>query len=282
MAHPESPAPKPLADPGPWNEVAVGYEEVSRPFLEKFSSVGLARLEERGSLDSTCRLLDVACGPGTTSLLCAERIESVDAVDFSKEMLGVFSARLETKNLDNVTLHHCDAQALPFEDARFDCAVSMFGLMFFPDRVRAMRELHRVLVPGGRVLISSWAPVTRSSAMMALFGAVRAIDPSRPEPETDIDSLENPDRFLQELTEAGFVDIEIDEAEASMDIVSPDAFWDEMAKGAVPIVMMKKQLGQEKFAASSETAKAHLRTSLEGQRTLSSVAYLAIAKKPAE
>lgn len=271
--------PKPLAQPGPWNEVAAGYDEVSRELMEKFSQTGLDLLKQRGALSSASRLLDVACGPGTTSLLCAEQVATIDALDFSENMLALFAQHLSDKNLGNVTLHHGDGQNLPFSDGYFDAAVSMFGLMFFPNRLAGMRELHRVLAKGGCVLISSWAPLLRSSALSALFEAVRAIDPSRPFPAPDPTSLENPEVFATELTEAGFAAIQIHEVAHDMDVQSADEFWDKMSVGAVPLVMMRKQLGEDQFAAASQLAKARLRELLGDQCKVSSVAHLAVATK---
>ena len=271
--------PKPLAQPGPWNAVASGYDEVSRKFMEEFSIEGIRLLTDGRGLNPSCRLLDVACGPGTTSLLYADQVGSIDAVDFSDEMLSIFAGHLLTKNFGNITLHHCDGQELPFNAGSFDYALSMFGLMFFPDRVRGMLEMFRVLAPGGKVLIASWAPLARSSALTALFEAVRAIDPTRPAATADVTSLENPEVFRSELTIAGFSNIEIHEVERHMEFDSSDEFWDTMAKGAVPLVMMRKQLGETAFEQKSALAKEHLRGLIGDRRKLSSIAFLAVAEK---
>ena len=247
--------------------------------MEKFSQTGLELLKQRGALGGDCRLLDVACGPGTTSLLCADQVACIDAVDFSENMLARFAQHLSDKNLGNVTLHHGDGQDLPFASDHFDAAVSMFGLMFFPDRVAGMRELWRVLVPGGSVLISSWAPLARSTALSALFEAVQAIDPSRPFPAPDPTSLENPKVFATELAQVGFESIHLHEVTHDLQFTSTDDFWDKMSVGAVPLVMLRKQLGERQFASASVVAKARLRELLGDRRTLSSTAHLAIATK---
>ena len=273
--------PKPLAQPGPWNAVAPGYDEASREFMAEFSIEGIRLLTAGRGFDPGCRLLDVACGPGTAALLYANQVRSIDAIDFSEEMLSIFAEHLLTKNFGNVTLHHGDGQHLPFASDNFDYGLSMFGLMFFPDRMRGMNEMFRVLRPGGKTLISSWAPLARSSALSALFEAVRAIDPSRPAAVPDMTSLENPDVFRNELASAGFTNVAIHEVERSIEFESTDSFWDMMAKGAVPLVMMRKQLGEELFEKNAQLAKDHLRQLIGDRRTLSSIAYVAIAEKPA-
>lgn len=265
----------PLSQPGPWDLVSEGYEEVTREFLGKYSEFGLSKLDLR----STDKLLDVACGPGTTSLFAATKVDSIDALDFSSEMLRIARRNAETRGHQNIRFHEADGQNLPFADASFDRAVSMFGLMFFPDRLRGMREMHRVLRSTGRALISSWAPVDMSPAMNAMFGALRAIDPTRPAPERDITSLENPDVFRAELEACGFSSVQIEPVEMSMDIESPELFWDVMVRGSAPLVLLRNRVGEEEFARQTSIAHEYLRKTIGGMRSLSSVAYLAFVGK---
>ena len=146
----------PLSSPDPWNLVAEGYEAVAREFLEKYSRSGLAMLD----YDAETRVLDVACGPGTTSLLLSPHVESVTCVDFSASMLDTLRRKSVAAGAQNLEILEADGQALPFEDGSFDLAVSMFGLAFFPDRDKGFAELHRVLVPGGQALVSELGPPT--------------------------------------------------------------------------------------------------------------------------
>lgn len=265
----------PLSQPGPWDLVSEGYEEVTREFLGKYSEFGLKRLDLR----SSDRLLDVACGPGTTSLLAAPHVRAIDALDFSGEMLRIARRNAESSGFTNIEFHEGDGQNLRFEDASFEKAVSMFGLMCFPDRRRGMRELFRVLRPGGRGLISSWAPVDMSPAMDALFGALRAIDPSRSAPERDVTSLENPDVFRAELEDCGFSSVVVEPVEMSMDLESPESFWDVMVRGSAPLVLLRSRVGEAAFADQTRIAHEYLRGTLTGVRSLSSVAYLAFIEK---
>jgi len=81
--------------------------------------------------------------------------------------------------------------------------------MFFPDRKQGFAEIYRTLKPGGSIALTSWAPVDQSPAMQTLFGALRAIKPDLPQPQRSVTTLENPERFKQEMEEAGFRNIEI-------------------------------------------------------------------------
>jgi SAM-dependent methyltransferase len=97
------------------------------------------------------RVLDVACGTGVLAIAAAERVGNggeVIGLDPNEDMLAVARrkcSRVEWKN--------GRAENLPFADASFDRVVSQFGLMFFEDRVAGLREMLRVLRPGGRLAI---------------------------------------------------------------------------------------------------------------------------------
>jgi SAM-dependent methyltransferase len=100
------------------------------------------------------RVLDVACGTGILAREVASRMRSsgrVVGIDPSPGMVAVarqFAPAVEWR--EGV------AEALPFPDQSFDVVVSQFGLMFFADRRQALREMLRVLAPGGRVAVAVW------------------------------------------------------------------------------------------------------------------------------
>ncbi|HSB36643.1 MAG TPA: methyltransferase domain-containing protein [Thermoanaerobaculia bacterium] len=100
------------------------------------------------------RVLDVACGTGVLAREVASRTgspEDVVGLDPSPGMLAV-ARRLASA----VDWREGTAESLPFPDRSFDAVVSQFGLMFFEDRQRAIREMLRVLRPGGRLVVAVW------------------------------------------------------------------------------------------------------------------------------
>jgi len=106
------------------------------------------------------RVLDVACGTGALAREALTRVGQqgqVVGLDLDEGMLAV-AARTEPK----VEWRQGDAGALPFEDESFDVVVSQFALMYFPDRVTALREMWRVLVPNGRLAVATWASIDRA------------------------------------------------------------------------------------------------------------------------
>ncbi len=116
-----------------------------------------ADLARRIRLPEGGRLLELACGTGiATAALRAALPASPEivATDLNDAMLDF--ARRERGALPGVAFRKADASDLPFEDAEFDAVVCQFGVMFFPDKDRAAREVARVLKPGGRYAFSVW------------------------------------------------------------------------------------------------------------------------------
>jgi ubiquinone/menaquinone biosynthesis C-methylase UbiE len=113
------------------------------------------------------RVLDVACGTGILAREAASRGSSVVGLDRNEGMLAM--ARRIAPAVDWKVGR---AEQLPFPDSSFDAVVSQFGLMFFDDRVQAVREMRRVLKPGGRLAVAVWDRLENSpgyAAMAALL-----------------------------------------------------------------------------------------------------------------
>ena len=120
-------------------------------------------------------VLDVACGPGSVTRLAAERVGRSGRVvgcDFSKAMLALASAKATPAEVAPVEYLEGAADALPVAAESFDVAVCQQGLQFFPDRPAALRELHRVLRPGGRIGIAVWSAIDESPVFAAMYEAV--------------------------------------------------------------------------------------------------------------
>jgi len=138
---------------------AAAYEELHVPAL--FEQWAVRVVEAAGVRDGD-RVLDVACGTGILAREAASRVGphgSVAGVDPNPGMLFV-AERLEP----GVRWQEGVAESLPYDDGSFDAVVSQFGLMFFSDRSAALREMARVLAPGGRMAVAVWESLERSQA----------------------------------------------------------------------------------------------------------------------
>jgi demethylmenaquinone methyltransferase/2-methoxy-6-polyprenyl-1,4-benzoquinol methylase len=104
----------------------------------------------------TFRLLDVATGTADLAIEAANGHPGirVTGIDFAPEMLAVGRQKIAARGLtDRIRLLQADAMTLPFADGSFDAVGIAFGIRNMPDRLRALREMRRVLVPGGRIFI---------------------------------------------------------------------------------------------------------------------------------
>ena len=125
------------------------FEEHDRMRLESEPAPIQARLYEWDQYAGE-RLLDVGCGTGYVAALYASGGALVTAVDLAERSVELTKKRLAYRGLKaNVEL--ANAEHLPFEDGRFDVATSYGVLHHTPDTARALREIHRVLRPAGRL-----------------------------------------------------------------------------------------------------------------------------------
>src|ERR1044071_2972622 len=141
-----------------WRETAQYWTRYSDTIAKMFAPLTEAMIERAGIREGQS-VLDVAGGAGEPSLTIAGRVVpngSVTCTDAIAEM--VEAARLEAnrRGLNNVQFQQCTADSLPFPDNSFDAVVSRLGVMFFLDSVKAMREMLRVLRPGGSLTFAVW------------------------------------------------------------------------------------------------------------------------------
>lgn len=115
------------------------------------------QLCETADLHAGWRVLDVATGSGNAAIAAARLGSDVVGVDYVPALLDKGRERAAAEGLA-VELLVGDAEDLPFTDASFDAAISVFGTMFAPDHAKAARELLRVVRPGGTIALASWTP----------------------------------------------------------------------------------------------------------------------------
>ncbi len=159
-----SQASKPERDP------AEVYDELFVPAL--FAQWG-PRMADAAAIEPGHRVLDVGCGTGVLARAAAERVGPTGCVvglDPSEQMLAV--ARCKASD---VTWQLGRAEALPFDDASFDVAVSQFAMMFFESRPAAIAEMLRVLRPRGRLAVAVWDRLEHAPGYLALTELLREL-----------------------------------------------------------------------------------------------------------
>ncbi|CAN5423494.1 methyltransferase domain-containing protein [soil metagenome] len=170
------------------------------------------RLVDLSGIEPGDHVLDVACGTGVVSRVAAERVGSsgrVVGLDFSPAMIAV--AR-ELPQSVGVAIEWLEANALamPLPDNSFDVVLCQHGLQQIPDRVAALREIRRVLKPGGQFAACVWSRIESNPGMNALVDALgRNVSPEAANYRRAPFALSDPDHLHSLVVEAGFVDVQI-------------------------------------------------------------------------
>lgn len=130
------------------------------------------------------RVLEIAAGTGVVTRCLAVTLPgdvAIVATDLNKSMLDMASAIGTSRPVE---WRQADAMQLPFEEEQFDAVICQFGVMFFPDRVKAFAEARRVLKAGGVLLFNVWDRIEENEFARVVTAALESLFP------------ENPPRFL--------------------------------------------------------------------------------------
>ncbi len=150
---------QPDQQPACWNDHVAVYEFVFEPLTSAFASRALDLLD----LNPGGRLIDVGAGSGTAALMAASRGADVLAIDAAEQMVMRIRRRAEAVGPGRIRAGVMDGTALALAPASFDAAISVFGVILFPDAGLGMREIARVLGPGGRVAVVTWTETEQYS-----------------------------------------------------------------------------------------------------------------------
>jgi len=192
----------------------LGGKPAKNSFTALFAKDALHLTIGRNDItDPNIKILDVACGTGALTLNALDKIKnssnsSILATDFSSKMLKVLRNTIDRENINNIEIREMDGQNMSgVEDNTFDYAYSAFGLIFFPDRIKGLKEMNRVLKPNGKVAITAWRTDTPFCMMLNKgfdhFGITET-----PNNKTLL-SLSDTNKFKKEMEEAGFKDVVI-------------------------------------------------------------------------
>jgi ubiquinone/menaquinone biosynthesis C-methylase UbiE len=266
----------PLTEPGPWNAIAAGYDEVMFGQLPELTDAAIELLAP----EKEDTVLDVATGPGTLAVRLAPRVHRVVAVDFAEAMLERLRLHMMHEHLHNLDVRVMDGQDLQLESGSFDSAVSLFGLFLFDDRKRGLEELFRVVVPGGRVLISSWATPDQNTLLGVGMEAMRAALPDLPRPEGPLPT-QVPATCEAELDAVGFESARTQLFKTSVKYASVEEYWRSFERAAAPLAVLKRKLGEAGFAPVAERIRQQLITRLgDGSFSLDCVAIFTLGEVP--
>jgi ubiquinone/menaquinone biosynthesis C-methylase UbiE len=158
-----------------WQMNSTGPEAYERYIVPAWMGEWAQALVETGGIGPGKRVLDVACGTGIVARKAIPLVGSsgkVAGLDANRGMLRVAKQFAELEDMHAIEWHQGNASCLPFNRAEYDVVLCQQGLQFFPDRTVALREMARVMVPGGRLAISVWRSLDRSPFLAVLADVI--------------------------------------------------------------------------------------------------------------
>jgi SAM-dependent methyltransferase len=268
-----------------WEEAAEAWHHWG-PTLRSWLGPATERMLDLARVVSGNRVLDVAAGAGDQSFAAAERVGPgghVLATDLSPAILAFAAADARARGVKNLTTRVMDGEQMDLEDESFDVVISRVGLIYFPDQVKAVKHMRRVLVPGGRVAALVWGPAESNAFFSVPVSIMRRRAnlgpplPGQPGPF----SLSKREAITRLYEAAGLVDVTFELVDAPLRLGSAaDCLAFEKESFGALHQMLSGLSEAEKSAAWQEVA-TELRK-FEGPRGFEAPCTMAIAvgKKP--
>ncbi len=207
-----------------YNAASDVYDDAANTFWDRFGRRTVDRLE----LKPDSRILDVCCGSGASAIPAAEVVGpqgSVLGVDLAENLLALARAKAAERGLTNIDFQSGDMLALDLPDASFDAVICVFGIFFVPDMTSAVRELWRLVGPGGLLAITTWGPRWFEPMSSVFWNAIRAERPDLYRGFNPWDRISYPEEVRALFTATGIHDAEIVAESGTHPISSADDWW---------------------------------------------------------
>ncbi|HEV3053350.1 MAG TPA: methyltransferase domain-containing protein [Solirubrobacteraceae bacterium] len=214
-----------------WERAATGWGKRADRVRE-FGMPVSAWMIEHANLQPGQRVLELAAGPGDTGFLAAELIKpggTLVTSDVAEAMLDVARERANAQGIDNVEFRQLQLEWIDLGTATIDTALCRWGIMLVADPEAAVREIRRVLKPGGTAAVAVWDEAAKNPWATMPGRALIALGHSEP-PDPDAPgmfALAAPGRLAELLHSAGFVDPVVDSVEVERNYDTLESYLSE-------------------------------------------------------
>jgi ubiquinone/menaquinone biosynthesis C-methylase UbiE len=223
-----------------WNKFSAGWKKWDQLTMDFLRPVGDAILKSIPIKDNF-NILDIASGTGEPGLTAAAMVKNgrVTGTDLSEDMVSIAAENAKETGLTNFDTKICSADELPFANETFDAVICRNGVMFFPDIVKAVSEIRRVLKPGGffsagvfiKPEANQWATTTMS--VIGKYVDMPAASPDSP----GLFRCAAPGMLKKILEDSGFKNVSEKEVQFSLDVPTIDMYWSFQTEVAAPVVI---------------------------------------------
>jgi SAM-dependent methyltransferase len=246
-----------------WDTAASGWNDHTaeiRAWLQKPTDA-MCRMAR---VSTGARVLDVAAGSGDQTLAIAQQVGAqgyVLATDLSPAIVALARDNAARAGFAQVETRVADGEDLGVPEASFDAAVCRLGLMFFPDPLQGLREMHRALRPGGLACTMVFSRPERNPCVTILMSTAlkhAGLPPRDPFVPGGLLSLGQPGHIDALFRSAGFKDVATTAIDAAFRLPSVDHYLAFVRSSASPILQILSRLE----AAAAEAAWSEMRERL--------------------
>ena len=222
-----------------WNRVASGWDKWDDYFSRSMTFIN-HRLVADARLRPGMRVLDIGSGTGYPALLAGEVVGAtgqVAGIDLAESMLAVASRKAKAREMSHVTFRTGDATALPFDASSFDAVISRFCLMFLPEITKALKDMVRVLKPGGYVAAAVWSAPEKNPFIRIPMDVIKSIV-TLPPPDPDapgVFRLAKPGELKGLMEGAGLTPLSEEEFLANVTYATAEEFFNSVLDLAGPL-----------------------------------------------